>query len=60
MSVIKNIIPIKYSIIPMNNNTPVKETSPDVIFAFLIFLVCVFISLFFDPDSLAATFVFMK
>ena len=60
MSVIKNIIPIKYSIIPMNNNTPVKETSPDVIFALLIFLACVLISLFFDPVSLAATFVFVK
>ena len=42
----------------MNNKTPIKETSPDVLFALFVFLACIFIALFFAPDSLTATFVF--
>ena len=44
----------------MNKNTPVKETSPDVLFALFVFLICIFVALFFDTDSLVATFVFAK
>lgn len=40
----------------MNNNTPIKETSPDVLFALFLFFICILISLFFDPDSLTAAF----
>ena len=41
----------------MNKHTPIKETSSDVIFALFLFLICILISLFFDSDSLFATYV---
>lgn len=44
----------------MNKNAPMEETSPDVIFALLLFLICVIISLFLDLDTITAGFVFSK
>lgn len=44
----------------MNKNAPIKETSPDVIFALLLFLICILISLFFDPESIVNSVVFSK
>ncbi len=44
----------------MNENAPMKETSPDVIFALLLFLICILISLFFDTDSIVNTIVFSR
>lgn len=44
----------------MNENTPMKETSPDVIFALLLFLICILISLFFGSDSIANNIVLTR